>query len=230
MNILGDIRDFFFPRTCVCCGKLLSSQEESLCISCMVSLPKTRLLNTPGNEMERYFWGIFPIERATALYYYAKGGSVANILHGMKYHGRKRLCRQMGCIMGTELLDSGFFDGIDFILPVPLHKSRLRTRGYNQSELLARGISDITSIPVITDALIRTHNNATQTHKSAFERWGNAEGLFEVTEKAYSLSGRHILLIDDVLTTGATISACLDALKNVDSVKISVVTLAWTKS
>lgn len=111
MNILGDIRDFFFPRTCVCCGKLLSSQEESLCISCMVSLPKTGLLNTPGNEMERYFWGIFPIERATALYYYAKGGSVANILHGMKYHGRKRLCRQMGCVMGTELLDSGFLMG-----------------------------------------------------------------------------------------------------------------------
>lgn len=230
MNILGDIRDFFFPRTCVCCGKLLSSQEEGLCISCMASLPETGILNTPGNEMERYFWGIFPIERATALYYYAKGGSVANILHGMKYHGRKRLCRQMGHVMGTELLNSGFFEGIDFIVPVPLHKSRLRTRGYNQSELLARGISDIISVPVITDAMIRTHNNATQTHKSAFERWDNAEGLFDITGKACSLSGRHILLIDDVLTTGATISACLDALKKVDTVKISVVTLAWTKS
>ena len=106
----------------------------------------------------------------------------------------------------------------------------MRERGYNQSELLARGISDITSIPVVTDALTRTHDNATQTHKSAFERWENAQGLFKVTEKTVLLSGRHILLIDDVLTTGATISACLDALKTVDSVKISVVTLAWAKS
>lgn len=230
MNILADIRDLFFPRICLCCGKILSSQEDSVCISCMVSLPRTGILNTPGNEMERRFWGIYPIERATALYYYVKGGLVANILHGMKYHGRRKLCRQMGRVMGTEMLDSGFYNGIDFILPVPLHKNRLRDRGYNQSELLARGISDITSVPVVVDALTRKYNNATQTHKSAFERWKNAEGLFEITENAHSLSGRHILLIDDVLTTGATISACLDALKTVDSIKISVVTLAWTKS
>lgn len=230
MNILNDIRDFFFPRICVCCGKLLSSQEEGICISCMSSLPGTGILNTPENEMERRFWGIYPVERATTLYYYARGGSVADILHGMKYYGRKRLCRHMGHIMGTELLDTGFFDGIDCIIPVPLHKRRLRDRGYNQSELLAEGISDIISVPVITDAMIRTHNNTTQTHKSAFERWENTEGLFKVTEKACSLRGKHILLIDDVLTTGATISACLDVLKTVDSIKISVVTLAWAKS
>lgn len=196
----------------------------------MASLPAIGILNTPENEMERRFWGIYPIERATSLYYYARGGAVASILHEMKYHGRKRLCRQMGRIMGTELMGTGFFDGIDFIIPVPLHKNRMRERGYNQSELLARGISEITSIPVVTDVMRRIHNNATQTHKSSFERWENAEGLFEATEKAVSLSGRHILLIDDVLTTGATISACLDALRSVDSVKISVVTLAWAKS
>lgn len=201
-----------------------------MCISCMASLPRTGILNTPCNEMERRFWGIYPIERATSLYCYARGGMVANILHGMKYHGRKCLCRQMGRILGTELLDTGFFDGIDCIVPVPLHKNRMKERGYNQSELLARGMSDITSIPVVIDVMRRVHNNATQTHKSVVERWENAEGLFEVTENSASLSGKHILLIDDVLTTGATISACLDALKNVDSVKISIVTLAWTKS
>lgn len=230
MNILKDIRDFFFPRTCACCGKLLSSQEEGVCISCMASLPATGILNTPENEMERRFWGIYPIERATSLYYYARGGAVASILHGMKYHGRKRLCRQMGRIMGAELMGTGFFDGIDFIIPVPLHKNRMRERGYNQSELLARGISEITSIPVLTDVMRRIHNNATQTHKSAFERWENTEGLFGVMEKATLLSGKHILLIDDVLTTGATISACLDAMKIVNSVRVSVITLAWTKS
>lgn len=230
MNFLNDIRDFFFPRICVCCGKLLSSQEEGLCVSCMASLPLTGLRNTPENEMERLFWGIYPIEKATSLYYYARGGSVSKILHGMKYYGRKRLCKQMGRVIATELLDTGFFDGIDYILPVPLHKSRLKIRGYNQSELLAMGISELTSIPVITDALERTHNNATQTHKSASGRWENAEGLFKITEKTFSLHGRHLLLVDDVLTTGATISSCIDALKAVDSVKISIVTLAWTKS
>lgn len=230
MNILKDIRDFFFPRICVCCGRLLSSHEEGVCISCMASLPVTEIFNTPENEMERLFWGIFPIERAASLYYYARGSSLSRILHGMKYHGRKQLCMQMGRVMGTELMNAGFFDGIDFIVPVPLHNVRLAARGYNQSELLARGISEITSIPVAVDVMKRIHNNATQTHKSAFERRENAEGLFEITEKAYSLSGRHLLLIDDVLTTGATISACLDVLGKVDSVKISVVTLAWTKS
>lgn len=230
MNILSDIRDFFFPRICVCCGKLLFSQEEGLCVSCMSSLPLTGIRNTPENEMERLFWGIFPIERATSLYYYARGGSVSKILHGMKYYGRKRLCGQMGRVIATELSNTGFFDGIDCIIPVPLHKSRLRDRGYNQSEMLAKGISELTSIPVITDALVRTHNNATQTHKSASERWENAEGLFKITRNAYSLHSKHLLLVDDVLTTGATISSCIDALKTVESVKISIVTLAWTKS
>ena len=230
MNLLNDIRDFFFPRICVCCGKLLSAQEEGLCISCLASLPLTGILNTPENEIERRFWGIFPIERATSLYYYARGGLVSSVLHGMKYHGRKHLCIQMGRIMGTALRNTGFFDGIDFVIPVPLHKNRMRERGYNQSELLARGISEITSIPVVTDVMRRIHNNATQTNKSAFERWENTEGLFGVTEKAALLSGRHILLVDDVLTTGATISACLDAMKIVNSVRVSVITLAWTKS
>lgn len=230
MNLLNDIRDFFFPRICVCCGKLLSAQEEGLCISCLASLPLTGILNTPENEIERRFWGIFPIERATSLYYYARGGLVSSVLHGMKYHGRKHLCIQMGRIMGTALRNTGFFDGIDCIIPVPLHKDRFRDRGYNQSELLAKGISDVTSIPVCTNCLTRTHNNATQTHKSGFERWENAEGLFSATFETPLLKGRHILLIDDVLTTGATITACIDALKSVTGIKISVATLAWAKS
>lgn len=230
MNLLVDLRDFFFPRTCVCCGKLLSSQEHGLCISCLAALPETGILNTPGNEMERRFWGIFPIERATSLYYYERGGLVSNILHAMKYHGGKGLCRQMGHIVGTELMKTGFFDGIDCIVPVPLHKKRFRERGYNQSELLANGISDITEIPVEAGVLIRTHNNATQTHKSSFERWENAEGLFELSDESILLQGKHVLIIDDVLTTGATISACLDVMKQIREVKISVLTLAWTKS
>lgn len=230
MGLLKDLRDFFFPRVCVCCGKLLSSQEEGLCVRCMASLPRTELLNTPENEMERRFWGIFPVERASALYYYARGGNVSNILYGMKYHGRRKLCVQMGRMIAAELMRTGFFDGIDCVMPVPLHKKRLRERGYNQSELLAIGISEMTGIPVETSSLIRKHNNTTQTHKSSFERWENVSGLFDITSRVAVWSGKHILLIDDVLTTGATISACIDALKVIPSIKISIVTLAWSKS
>lgn len=201
-----------------------------MCVRCMASLPRTGLLNTPENEMERRFWGIFPVERASALYYYARGGNVSNILYGMKYHGRRKLCVQMGRMIAAELMGTGFFDGIDCVMPVPLHKKRLRERGYNQSELLAIGISEMTGIPVETSPLIRKHNNTTQTHKSSFERWENVSGLFDITSRAAVWSGKHILLIDDVLTTGATISACIDALKVIPSIKISIVTLAWSKS
>ena len=229
MNIFKDIRDFFFPRTCVCCGKIMSSQEEGICFDCLSGLPCTGILNTPENEMERRFWGIFPIERATSMYYYSKGGNVASVLHGMKYYGRKRLCRTMGRIMATELQDSGFFDGIDYIVPVPLHKKRLRHRGYNQSEQLSIGLSSVTGIPVFSRGMIRTHNNTTQTHKSSFERWQNTGGLFALSDDSAALESKHILIVDDVLTTGATISSCIDVLKEIRGIRISVATLAWTK-
>ncbi len=229
MSLLDDIKDFFFPRQCICCGKILASEEDGVCLDCLSGLPYTGLLNSKGNEIERMFWGIFPIERAASLFYYSKGGSMAGVLHGMKYYKRKKLCRTMGRIMAVEMIDSGFFNGIDYVLPIPLHKERLKKRGYNQSEQLAVGISDITGIPLAAEAVIRTHNNATQTRKSGFERLSNVEGLFALTANSACLEGKHVLVIDDVLTTGATISSCIDVLKDVKRIRISVVTLAWAK-
>ena len=145
--------------------------------------------------MERYFWGRFPIVRASSLFYYAKGGKVAQVLYAMKYHNRRTLCVKMGEWIGSELFPSGFFEGIDFLVPVPLFRTRLRQRGYNQSELLAM----------------------------------NVEGLFRATPEAELLRGKHILLVDDVLTTGATLTACADALSSIEGIRISIVTLAWAK-
>lgn len=229
MNILADIRDFFFPRLCVVCGTRLKPAESKICLPCMAGLPRTTLGCTPGNKMEQCFWGRFPVERASSLFYYAKDGNVAQILYAMKYHGRKDLCVAMGRLMAEELLLSGFFNGIDGIIPVPLHPSRLRTRGYNQSEQLAMGISAVTHLPVITDAIERARNNVTQTHQGSFSRWLNTEGLFQATESSAQLQGKHILLIDDVLTTGATLTACADALSSVEGIRISILTLAWAK-
>lgn len=211
------------------CGKKLLVDESVVCLSCLSDLPFTSIGNTPGNEMERHFWGKFPVERASSLFYYAKGGVVASILYGMKYHGRREVCRQMGNWLASELSVTGFFDGIDFLIPVPLHLHRLQHRGYNQSELLAVGISDRTDIPIRSDVLVRTHNNRTQTHKSGYERWQNTDGLFTAAPQAVSLAHKHIVLVDDVLTTGATLTACADVLSSVPGIRISIVTLAWAR-
>ena len=228
-NLFIDLRDFFFPRLCVGCGKKLLLSEEGLCISCLSDLPKTKILNTPGNEMERRMWAMPNVCRVSSLYYYAKGGNVSKILHGIKYEHRKRLCLQMGRLIAVELKSTGFFDGIDCLIPVPLHPARLRQRGYNQSELLCDGISFCTGIPVVTNALIRVHNNATQTHKTSSERWQNTQGLFAATTQAEKLRNKHVLFVDDVFTTGATLSACISALSTVESIQASIVTLAYAK-
>lgn len=228
MSILTDIREFFFPRLCVTCGARLLQDEKGLCLRCAIDLPYTHLYNT-GNEMEKCFWGRFPIERASALLYYAKKGKVADILHAMKYYGQRRLCVEMGRQMAEELIPHHFFDGIDYIIPVPLHRSRLRSRGYNQSELLAQGISGKTGIPLLIDAIVRTRNNATQTHKGRYARWENAKELFCKSKKCPDIEGKHVLLIDDVLTTGATLISCADAIADIPQIRISILTLAWAK-
>ena len=229
MNLWNDLRDFFFPRMCLACGEKLLRGEERVCLRCLSDLPKTRILNTPGNEMESRMWAHENLRRASSLYYYAKGGSVSKILHGMKYQNRKALCEQMGRMLALELKPTGFFEGIDYLVPVPLHPKRLKQRGYNQSELLCNGISAITGIPLASDAIERTHNNTTQTHKSGSERWRNVQGLFKATPQASKLRNKHVLFVDDVFTTGATLSACISALSSEECILASIVTLAYAK-
>lgn len=224
-----DLRDFFFPRLCLACGKKLLLDEQGLCLKCLSGLPKTRILNTPENEMETRMWSVPNFCRASSVFLYAKGGNVSKILHGMKYERRAQLCLQMGRLMAQELKPTGFFDGMDYLIPVPLHPARLRQRGYNQSELLCRGISQVLDIPVLTDTLIRIHNNTTQTHKTSSERWKNTQGLFAATERVKQLRDKHVLLVDDVFTTGATLSACIAALSSEESILASIVTLAYAK-
>lgn len=211
------------------CGKKLLVSEQVLCSDCLSQLPFTHLGNTPGNEMEKIFWGRFPIVRASSLWWYSRGGKVAHILAGMKYYGRRQVCRHMGEILGRELQPSGFFEGVDYLLPVPLHPGRMRTRGYNQSLLLAEGISRMTRIPVCDGILRRVRNNQTQTHKSAWERQENASHLFQLAGDTRRLEGKHVMLVDDVLTTGATLTSCAEVLSEIKEIRLSIVTLAWTK-
>lgn len=177
------------------------------------------------NELEKSLWGKMPLERASAFLYYAKGGDMRKLLFELKYEGNASLGYFLGCCMANELRPSGFFDGVDGIMPVPLHPRKQKERGYNQSRLLADGISSMTGIPIFDDLLVRKQYTETQTHKGSYERWVNVREAFECTCRE-DLKGKHVLLVDDVLTTGATLVSCADALRDIPDIRVSVLALA----
>ena len=223
MNIWIDLWEFFFPRCCVVCEERLARSEEFLCFKCLSSLPRS---NTQINkEMEKGLWGKIPVERAHSFLYYTKGGDVRKLLYELKYYRNPKIGHYLGRCMAEELVPTGFFDGIDYIIPVPLHKKKQETRGYNQSEQLAAGISSVVGCEVLDNVLIRVKQTDTQTRKGHYERWINVKDVFDYVPSR-DLSGKHILLLDDVFTTGATIVACADVLKQIPDLRISVLTLA----
>ncbi|MBE6288323.1 MAG: ComF family protein [Mediterranea massiliensis] len=222
---LESLLHLFFPQRCAVCGTLLREGEEAICLHCNIDMPRTGYHLQEGNPVERLFWGKIPIERATSYFHYAKGSDFKQILWKFKYKNHRQLALQMGRLMAAELGNSSFFQEIDVLVPVPLHPHKRRQRGYNQSELLAKGISEVTGIPLDTVSLVRRKYTETQTRKSPYERWENVSGIFYL-QHPDKLIGKHLLLIDDVLTTASTITACADALVDIEGVRISVLTLA----
>lgn len=222
---LGSFLSLLFPRCCLVCGRPLAKGEECICTMCNINLPRTNYHLQEDNPVVQLFWGKVPLERATSFFFYRKGSDFRQILHQLKYGGRKELGATMGRYMASELLPSGFFKGIDVIIPVPLHKKKQQLRGYNQSEWIVRGIAAVTGISVNTESIIRRKNTETQTRKSTFERWENVDGIFELHSSEH-LPGKHVLIVDDVLTTGATTVACASALMEVQGIRISILTLA----
>lgn len=225
---INSLIELFFPRCCVVCADPLSDNEEYLCIKCNMHLPRTNYHLQKDNEVEKLFWGQIPIEKGSSFFFYNKGSDYRNILYDLKYRGCKELGETMGRYMAAELSDSGFFQDIDFIIPVPLHQRRLRKRGYNQSEWIALGIHHVTGLPLITNAIVREKHTESQTSKSVFERRENVDNIFALKD-AKLCRGKHILIVDDVLTTGATINACASVLGEINDVRITVLTLAVAK-
>lgn len=227
-TFLTDLWELFLPRHCVICQERLSSSEKHVCLSCLIRFPRTPLLWGEGNELEKDLWGKLPLKRATSYLHYSKGGDVRKLLFELKYYHNSAIGQWLGKCMAQELLPLHFFQSIDYLVPVPLHLKREKQRGYNQSLMLAQGISAVTGIPILPRLLTRKSYNETQTHKGLYERWVNVQNLFTLSTPL-DLTHKHILLVDDVFTTGATIVACADAFSNTNDIQISVLTLAYAR-
>lgn len=221
---LKDFFNLFFPDICVVCNSHLVNQEDLICTKCLYNLPKTNFHKDIENPVSQLFWGRAKIEYATAYFLFNKDSQYQNMMHKFKYHGNKELGSVLGKSFGNQLHNS-FFNKIDMIIPVPLHKSKLRKRGYNQSEWIAKGISETLLKPMDVKSLIRTVATETQTRKSRFERWENVENIFKICNEKL-LVGKHILLVDDVVTTGSTLEACANVLLEIEGIKVSIATLA----
>lgn len=226
ISFFSRLLDLIAPRRCVACGRRLLMEEDELCLSCLIQLERTYFWKHPkDNALAAILDGQAALEKAASWLFY-RGNKCRDTIHALKYWGRNNAGYVYGMIMANEIVGSGFFDDIDVIVPVPLAKNRLRQRGYNQSLAIAKGISWITNIKIVDNAMKRKKFKQSQTKLSHYERKNNVENQFSVVDSSL-LVGKHILVIDDVITTGATILACISPLSNIEGVKVSVLSMAF---
>ena len=215
----------FYPSVCAACGNTLFKWESLVCTRCRSFLPKTGYELNEENPLARLFYGRVRLKAVTACFFFSKEGKVQHLIHELKYKGNADAGVFLGHELGKSIKEAPLFQGIDYLIPVPLHPKREKERGYNQSMMIARGISEITGIPIGEKFLVRSVNTATQTHKTKEERWKNVKDIFEV-QHSERLESKYVLLIDDVLTTGATLEACTLKLSSVPGITISCATAA----
>lgn len=225
MNWLNDMVSLFFPDYCASCGAHLRKTEEGLCTACMLHLPRTYMHDESDNAVERLFWGRVNVRTATAFLRMPRHGMVHRMMHELKYNDHRQVGITLGRLFGAELKESERMRAFDAVVPVPLHPAKLRLRGYNQCDAIAEGLSEEMKVPLFTHALQRTRFNTSQTRKTRWERWNNSVSLFAVND-AEALSGAHLLLLDDVVTTGATMEACVEALLSIPQATVSVASVA----
>lgn len=212
-----------FPHVCNGCGTDQLNDASLLCMRCIEALPETNFEYHPGNPVEKTFWGRLPLAGAAAQFYFTKESLVQRLMHQLKYKGNKDLGLQLGRIMGDQILRSGRFPA-DALIPLPLFPAKERKRGYNQATVLCDGMSEILEIPVWDKVIIRPQFTETQTKKGRIERWKNMEGKFVLKDPG-AIRDKHLLLVDDVVTTGATLESCGIELLKAEGVKLSIATL-----
>lgn len=224
-KIFTSILHLFFPNNCVACQNELFDGEKFICLTCQVALPETNLHKIKNNLVEQFFIHHKNVQKATALYFFSKEGKVQYLLHEIKYNDNKELAFFLGEKMAKILKEQNWLEDVDVIIPVPLHQKKLNKRGYNQSLEIAKGFADFSNIDLNTDALKRIKNTETQTQKSKMERIENIKNAFSFDRNLISTK-KHILLIDDVITTASTLNACVEEISKTSEIKISVLCLA----
>ncbi|MDR3308710.1 MAG: ComF family protein [Tannerella sp.] len=217
--------NLFYPKPCLICRKTLKEHEEFICLDCFSALPKTNYHKLRSNKVSATFLGYSHLKEATAYLHFAKESSTQQLIHALKYYGNRSLGVYLGRLAAVELKNAGYFTTVDAIIPIPLHEKKERKRGYNQSVCIAQGIASIYGCSIDTATVCRHIDTQTQTRKNAYDRHLNVENIFILTS-AESLIGKHVLLIDDVMTTGSTIMACIDVLTAVPDITISIFALS----
>ncbi len=224
----ADFLSLLFPQLCDACNENLSRQEKLICTNCLYNLPYTNFHQQTDHVVARQFWGKINLESSYALFYFAKGGKVQRLMHHLKYKNKPQIGNLLGEIAGRQLISNDKFKTVDIIIPVPLHHSRMRKRGYNQSERFASGLAQKLSAIVSVNNLVRTRATETQTQKSRFSRFENVKSVFAVNNPE-ELKGKHILLVDDIMTTGSTLESCGNILLEIEGVKLSIATIAYAE-
>ena len=219
------VADQVFPRVCPLCGNILQDKEKWICLQCLGDLPGTGFRDPEDNPAARIFWGRIPFSGVISFLYYEKGNKTSRLIREIKYRGNKELGYEMGQYFGRRITGMWPFAGVDLVVPVPLHRRKKRMRGFNQSEWVARGFADALGKPLDHTNLYRKIFNPTQTRKNRYQRWENVEGIFGLRDPSL-FSGKHLLLVDDVITTGATLEACSSAILSLAGARISIASLA----
>lgn len=226
---ISDLLNLFFPNCCQACGNTLVGQEQVICSDCLVHLPRTGFHLHLENPVSRIFWGRVNLESASSFLFFTKGGKVQHLIHSLKYKGKQETGVLLGELYGVDLKNSPYFSNVEVIVPVPMHAKKIRTRGYNQCEKIATGLSQSLNVPVIFGNLIKLKHTESQTTKTRQERWDNVKDVFGVNDPQ-TMCDKHILLVDDVLTTGATLEACASKILQIPGTRVSVVTLAYAQA
>lgn len=224
---LNDFAHLFFPHNCLGCGTDVLENNSLLCTQCFLQLPETGFVQITDNPIEKIFYGRIKIHAAASAYYFTKDSLLQHLVKQLKYHANKDVGYYLGKLLGYELLKSLRFNIVDTIVPMPLNTKKEKMRGYNQAAIIADGIASVWNKPVVKDSLERKIFTETQTHKDRISRWQTMQGVFSVTD-AEAIKGRNILLVDDVITTGATLEACGEAILAAESTTLSIATVAYT--
>lgn len=226
-SYLNDFSHLLYPHNCEGCGIDVLNDDNFLCAKCLHELPETGFINAAGNPVEKSFYGRLKIEQAAAGYYFTKDGLLRHLISQVKYKRNKEMGIFLGKLLGHQLQASERFYNVDLLLPLPLNERKEQKRGYNQAQLICDGIAQVWQKPVLSNAVVRTVFTQSQTNKNRVDRWQNMEGVFAVAN-ANQLTGKHILLVDDITTTGATLEACGSEILQVPTTKLSILTVAFT--